>query len=173
MTDVVRSSQAAELYGRAVTRIPASEALPAPGATCPLCKGSNVRPVFAVAGMQPRVVVCGDCGLGWLEPMPSESEIASYYSADYYGEPGEKFEPLVEYLVRLVGSRHIRFLSAALPSGARVLDVGCGRGVLLAELADLGFEVHGVELNEDAIRGADPRALSRVAGDLRQAGYPA
>jgi SAM-dependent methyltransferase len=53
-----------------------------------------------------------------------------------------------------------------------VLDVGCGRGVVLGALADLGLEVHGVELSESAARGADPRAQVRIARDLAEAGYP-
>jgi SAM-dependent methyltransferase len=44
-----------------------------------------------------------------------------------------------------------------------VLDVGCGRGVLLAPLAELGFDVHGVEMSEEAVGGADPRADVRIA----------
>jgi 2-polyprenyl-3-methyl-5-hydroxy-6-metoxy-1,4-benzoquinol methylase len=52
-----------------------------------------------------------------------------------------------------------------------VLDVGCGRGVLLAPLAELGFDVHGVEMSEEAVGGADPRADVRIATRLSDAGY--
>jgi SAM-dependent methyltransferase len=53
-----------------------------------------------------------------------------------------------------------------------VLDVGCGRGVILGSLADRGFEAHGFEVSEAAARGADPRAKIRVAARLEDAGYP-
>lgn len=105
--------------------------------------------------------------------MPSDAEIASYYPDAYYGDPGRaKFSGLIEWLVRLVGARHVRFFLAGLPQGARVLDVGCGRGVLLREIASRGFEAHGVELSEAAARGADPRAHIRIAPRLADAGYP-
>lgn len=103
--------------------------------------------------------------------MPGPGEIRSYYPDEYYGDPGAKFQPLIERLVRLVGARHISFLCRGLPAGARVLDVGCGRGVLLAALADRGLEVHGVEQSAEAARGADLRAEIRIATHLDEAGY--
>ena len=46
-----------------------------------------------------------------------------------------------------------------LPTGAHVLDAGCGSGRTLLDLADYG-EVTGVELNEDAA------AVARRRGDF-------
>lgn len=105
--------------------------------------------------------------------MPEKEEVRGFYPDEYYGEPGTKFQPLVERLVRLVGERHISFLSRFLAPGGRVLDVGCGRGVILGPLADRGFEVHGVEISAEAARGADSRAEIRIASSLDEAGYEA
>jgi 2-polyprenyl-3-methyl-5-hydroxy-6-metoxy-1,4-benzoquinol methylase len=104
--------------------------------------------------------------------MLGAEEIRAFYPDEYYGEAAEKFQPLIERLVRLIGARHIGFLSRGLRPGARVLDVGCGRGVVLGALADRGLEVHGVEQSAEAARGADPRAEIRIAPRLEQAGYP-
>jgi SAM-dependent methyltransferase len=103
--------------------------------------------------------------------MLTEDEIAALYTEDYYGEPGTKFRPLVERLVRAVAARHIAFLSRGLAPGARILDVGCGRGVLFGPLADAGFRVYGVEVNEEAVRGCDARAEVRVAPELSRAEF--
>ncbi len=157
-------------YDRRVTRLPAAGSV---SSSCPLCRGEEAEARFAIEDLDARLLVCRRCGHGWLDPLPSAEEIASFYPEAYYGEPGTKFQPLVEALVRLVGARHIRFMSAGLPAGARVLDVGCGRGVLLSALADRGYAVHGVELSEAAARGADPRAEIRVVADLADAGYEA
>jgi SAM-dependent methyltransferase len=151
-----------EIYGeRETSRTP-----------CPVCESRDIRARYAIENSTSRLVVCESCGLGSTYPLPTADEIASFYSDAYYGTPGQKFEGLVESFVRLVGSRHVRFLAHGLPKGARVLDVGCGRGVLLAELAGQGLEVHGVEVSADAVRGADPRAQIRIAAHLRDAAYP-
>jgi len=136
-----------------------------------VCDCDEARPHLAVAGVSARVVVCLRCGLGRFHPTPSSVEVRALYPDEYYGEPGTKFQPLVEALVRVVAARHIGFLSRNLTPGSRVLDVGCGRGVLLGALADRGFEVHGVEISPEAARGADPRAEIRFAANLSDAGY--
>ncbi len=141
--------------------------------SCPVCDCREAVLRFEIGGIANKVVVCTECGLGRLHPAPTPEEIRSYYPDEYYGEPGTKFQPAVEYLVRWVGRRHIDALTRGLRPGARVLDVGCGRGVLLGPLADRGFEVHGQEISAEAARGADPRARIAIAMNLKDVGYEA
>jgi 2-polyprenyl-3-methyl-5-hydroxy-6-metoxy-1,4-benzoquinol methylase len=103
--------------------------------------------------------------------MPSAESLNALYPDEYYGEPGLKFQNLVERLVRITGERHIAFLSRGLKPGARILDVGCGRGIVLGALLERGFEVHGMEISAGAVRGADPRAEIRIAASLAEAEY--
>ncbi len=165
------ASATAQLYGLRVRSCDAPRPV-VTGTPCPVCGSRDAVPRFEVEGVPEPVVVCADCGLGRFEPMLGTERIRSFYPDDYYGEPGTKFQPAVERWVRLVGARHIGFLSRDLPAGGRVLDVGCGRGVSLGPLADRGFETHGVEISAEAVRGADPRAEIRITDDLRQADYP-
>jgi SAM-dependent methyltransferase len=158
-----------DLYG---SRVRALDARPHGVSPCPVCRASTACDRFAVEGVAAPVVVCEGCGVGRFEPMLAPAEVAEFYPDDYYGEPGLKFHPLVERAVRWIGARHVRFLSLGLPPGSRVLDVGCGRGVVLGALADHGLEVHGVEMSAVAARGADPRAEVRIAANLVDAGYP-
>lgn len=129
-------------------------------------------PRFEVEGVSSVIVACTTCGLGRYQPPLDADRIAGFYPDEYYGELGTKFQPIVEKLVRWVGSRHIAYLARGLPPGGRVLDVGCGRGVILGPLADKGFEVHGVERTALAAQGADRRATIRLAPHLIDAGYP-
>jgi len=162
----------ADLYGLRVQPLCGAAAEPIAVPACIVCRDIASRPRFAVEGIDAPVVVCEKCGLGRFHPMPSADEVSALYPNEYYGEPGVKFQSLIERLVRVVAERHIAFLSRGLASGARVLDVGCGRGVILGPLADRGFEVHGVEISAEAARGVDPRAQVRIAPRLADAGYP-
>jgi SAM-dependent methyltransferase len=125
-----------------------------------------------IDGLPFRVVTCIECGLGQLDPHPDADALAAFYPPEYYGVAGAKFEPLIEWFVRWVGARHVGLLVHDLPVGARILDVGCGRGVLLSSLADRGYEAHGFEISDTAVEGVDPRTQIRVAAELAEASYP-
>ena len=160
------------LYEREVHAIDAAQATPMRGGVCSVCDESESIPRFEIAGLPNRLVECTRCGTGRLEPLPSDAELRDFYPPQYYGDLGNKFRAPIEYLVQWVGMRHASFLASGLPRGGRVLDVGCGRGVILGALADRGLEAHGFEVSEAATRGVDPRAKIRVAARLEDANYP-
>nr|WP_295663424.1 methionine biosynthesis protein MetW [Polymorphobacter sp.] len=57
-------------------------------------------------------------------------------------------------------------IADAVPAGARVLDVGCGDGALLAALQrDKGVDGRGIELSGANVAAAVERGLSVVQGD--------
>ncbi|WP_017668300.1 methionine biosynthesis protein MetW [Sandarakinorhabdus sp. AAP62] len=57
-------------------------------------------------------------------------------------------------------------VAAAVPEGARVLDIGCGNGQLLAWLRDTkGVEGRGIELDPGDVAAAVGRGLAVVQGD--------
>jgi 2-polyprenyl-3-methyl-5-hydroxy-6-metoxy-1,4-benzoquinol methylase len=160
------------LYERRVTKLPAAPPV-AIAEACPACGAHDARPRLSIEGFPMRLVVCEGCGCGRLDPMPSDDEIAGLYPDAYYGEPGKaKFSAPVERLVRITGARHLRSLLSGVASGGRVLDVGCGRGVLLRVAAQAGFEAHGVEVSAAAAKGADAFAQIRIARRLSDAAYP-
>lgn len=138
---------------------------------CIACHSTSARRLYSIEGVSEELVECENCGLGSLFPMPTAERIQSFYPAEYYGEPTAKFEPLVEYGVRLGAKMRVESLVGDLPSGSKVLDIGCGRGVMLRALLDLGHEAHGVEIAPEAASGADPRAQIRIAPELTKADY--
>jgi len=60
----------------------------------------------------------------------------------------------------------LRVIADAVPPGARVLDVGCGDGALMAALRDgKGVDARGIELSREGVSTAVARGLSVVQGD--------
>jgi SAM-dependent methyltransferase len=57
-----------------------------------------------------------------------------------------------------------RLLSYHLPQDSRILEIGCGEGILLAELSKLGFRVEGIEPSESASSRARKKGLSVTTG---------
>lgn len=174
MKNAQSEPNASGLHDRRVTAIAmeASEATIANGPVCLVCGNRSAVPTFEVDGIVQSIVVCTECGLGQYHPPLDAEQIRAAYPAEYYGHAAAKFRGLIEFVVQRVAARHIDFLTADLSKNAKVLDVGCGRGVLLTPLADRGFQVYGVEINESAIQGSDPRAEIRIASRLGDAAYP-
>ena len=138
---------------------------------CPVCGNELYRPQFRLPDFSKSILSCKVCGTGRMSPLPTADELRSYYPTDYYGSQGQKFESLIERFLEVVASRQARMISRAIPSGGRVLDVGCGRGMLLKRLADQGCEVHGTELHEAAALGADPRINLHICPSLEAAEF--
>jgi 2-polyprenyl-3-methyl-5-hydroxy-6-metoxy-1,4-benzoquinol methylase len=174
MTAISAGSSTPSLYSRAVKVVDPAlvERWATSSVPCPICRSTQTRPRYEIDGLTNLLWECADCGLGWMQPQPTAPEIAAFYPSNYYGAEGEKFGRWIEPLVRFVGARRVRFLTRGLPPGAAVLDVGCGRGLLLHELAERGFAAHGTEMSVEATRGIDPRVQVRIAPQLAQAAYP-
>lgn len=119
---------------------------------CGACGSGALRRLFPVHG-EFALAGCEECGTAWTDPPVPPEEIAAYYPPSYYGHLNVRFNRLFEALVRIFRRRRARKLREFAPRG-RVLDVGCGRGHLLAALRGAGLEVQGVEFSDTAARYA-------------------
>ncbi len=59
----------------------------------------------------------------------------------------------------------LAIIAANVPTGARVLDVGCGDGSLMAELRGKGCDARGLEIDGADVTAALARGLSVIQGD--------
>jgi len=59
----------------------------------------------------------------------------------------------------------LAIIAAHVPMGARVLDIGCGDGALLAELRAKGCDARGIEIDAECVTVALGKGLSVIQGD--------
>jgi len=74
------------------------------------------------------------------DPLPNYNELIDMYNALY--DQNE-----VPYAPECRRTKHYaRWIHCNLPPGARILDVGCGRGDILKALLGMGYEAEGTEV---------------------------
>ena len=88
---------------------------------------------------------CASCGAAFLYPQPSDAELARHYDEAYYGKGRKKFLSPVEAGIRALTWTKWRGIRDLLAPGARMLDIGCGRGTLIRMAREAGFEAYGLE----------------------------
>lgn len=123
---------------------------------CPLCASSDVRTrlrgvprLGATAPSRFDILTCGGCGLGWTDPPPSDNELREAYGPAYTWQERAGLMARAEalyrqLLARLDQARAVRD-AGRLAGGSRLLDVGCGDGLLVSEARRLGLEAFGVD----------------------------
>ncbi len=121
---------------------------------CILCGARDRKALIEMDSW--HVYRCSSCGLGFLDPRPSEKDIAKLYSKEYCEEHfigGGKLDS-PEFKKRLSLETHrIRFFKGIKGKG-RVLDVGCGYGYFLAACRNYGYDVQGIDISSWASQHA-------------------
>ncbi|APW45626.1 class I SAM-dependent methyltransferase [Rhodoferax antarcticus] len=93
--------------------------------------------------MSYQVARCGACGFHYASDLPPDAQYAAYYQAvskyDAQGSVSALDRQRIAAAVALCQR-------AGLPKTARIVDIGCGFGVLLAALRDAGWsQVQGID----------------------------
>jgi len=112
-----------------------------------------------------RVVRCASCGLARRSPRPPVDFLEKAYAAT------EDPLYLTEHRSRLANARAILRLVERSVKPGRLLDVGCGAGVLL-EAAVPRWQASGVEPSAWAAAEARRRGMDVKEGTLESAGFP-
>jgi 2-polyprenyl-3-methyl-5-hydroxy-6-metoxy-1,4-benzoquinol methylase len=139
----------------------------------------RLEPLFPacdyITGHRFEVARCGGCGFIVTVPQPGADAMSTYYPEGYYGtQTANRFPAPVEWLQRRLYRRRAKWVQRFnLNRVGRVLDVGCGRGLLLREFQRQGWEVQGTELSEPAARYAVATLKLPVQiGSLEQLHFP-
>jgi 2-polyprenyl-3-methyl-5-hydroxy-6-metoxy-1,4-benzoquinol methylase len=126
---------------------------------------------------------CPSCQFGQVHPRPARDRIPDFYRIDSYythddksADSGPEPPTLLDRLrIKLAwlndpgGEMDDSWLQEHLSPGARVCDLGCGSGDLLAQLSRLGHEVIGAEpdpVAREIARGKGLKALPGTAEEL-------
>lgn len=121
-------------------------------ARCPACHATESEPHWLEGhNTNFTLVRCAHCELVYTVPQLQPCEMTRYYEEIYYGINNVRFNRLFEWLIRWFRNRRARKI-VRLHTPGRILDIGCGRGLILAYLRERGWESHGVELSEIAAR---------------------
>ena len=141
-------------------------------ADCPICHSPD-RTVWYLStpkldGIRYQVVICRNCGHGYVANQPSWEEMAPYYSAEYspYQEGHGAQRPddeAVEEARRTGEFRHV-----AIRPGMRILDIGCGSGYFMKIASRLGAEVEGVEPSDHGLRTSQGTGLPVFHGTIEE-----
>ena len=120
------------------------------------------------------LVLCPACASGTLEQPPSPEVLGRHYDRAYYGGGDAKFAAPLQAIVNLATRKRARAIRNALQATPEplVLDIGCGRGALLAELAALG--ARGIGLERAALAaGRDDAGIDIRVGELAEQEFAA
>ncbi|MCP5112353.1 MAG: class I SAM-dependent methyltransferase [bacterium] len=151
---------------------------------CPACGDSGATKLFSATDRLYRMtdkevdlVECRSCRLIRLSPRPSPADLIHLYPRAYWHVPEkDAASRLAEHYRCFVLRDHVRFVEKAVagaPASGPILDVGCGGGLFLRQLADRGHDVLGLDFSLEAAGVAwELNSVPTVCATLSQAPFP-
>ena len=132
------------------------------------------------------------CGVYWLDPAPPPHELWKAYTTyhTHTRKSGDRFAKatlsLAHRLIKLGllplwkvnglkrEADYLRFMTLAHEPVGKLLDVGCGGGRFLNRMKKRGWQVEGIDFDEQATKKATSRyGVKTHSGDLTQCALPA
>jgi SAM-dependent methyltransferase len=124
---------------------------------CPLCANRQWRALHRIADW--TILECGACAFARVDPWPAAAGRPDFYSETSIDARtntkrrglGSRVAAVVRRTLRGVSGRSkatlfVRKLAANLKNGDRLLDIGCGRGAILRDIAAT-YRCSGVEIS--------------------------
>jgi len=119
---------------------------------CAVCGNHEVDVVATTDrdGRPLRNVLCHECGLVWVDPRPSDEELARFYAKDYRSSYKGAAEPKKKHCYRemLRANQRVERLREFYKPGDRLLDVGAGAGFFAYVLSGSDVDYRGIEPNQ-------------------------
>jgi len=119
---------------------------------CNLCGSDNYRVIYSIPDARYfvdewfYVVECIDCGLGFVNPRPTISEMPRYYPSAFY----DYFDHERNYHWHRYAAEAEFLPKIHLDSHKLLLDIGCANGDFPRFIQQLGWRVEGVEVSPNS-----------------------
>lgn len=150
---------------------------------CPLCKSRALEPLYTTRDRhygipgEYRLDRCQSCRLVLLNPMPDEPTLTRLYPPTYYAYQEFESAPTprmrLKQLVKTLLMMHIGTKDPIFSKTGHLLDIGCGSGQFLYKMRQHGWEVYGVEVNDQAVKVGRDVGLDIRHGNLLEAHFEA
>ncbi|MFD2573956.1 class I SAM-dependent methyltransferase [Spirosoma soli] len=128
---------------------------------CPVCGKDLFRPYmtckdYLVSSQEFTIQQCESCSFRFTNPRPDPSSIGSYYKSDQYISHNDSGSGLINVAYRAVRNYTLRsklnLINRLNGNAGSLLDVGCGTGAFLQICKSGGWQVMGMEPDDDARR---------------------
>jgi 2-polyprenyl-3-methyl-5-hydroxy-6-metoxy-1,4-benzoquinol methylase len=138
--------------------------MPTPVETCVVCNSKSYsvdhKATYELNLIEPfRVEKCSNCGLRWLNPVPTDQEYELIYTASYFSKI-DHAEDIPDWIKQFPSpssdlperdtgfTERLHRLNKLSPTAKSIIDIGTGSGSFLAVARDMGWEIEGIELSE-------------------------
>lgn len=129
---------------------------------CPVCNSKHINPLltvkdFSVSKEDFVVWQCTDCSLRFTQDAPGENAIAPYYKSPDYISHTNTDKGFINKTYQKVRNYTLQEKAKLIIEKTRVtsgslLDIGSGTGAFLDVMKNKGWQVKGIEPDEDARR---------------------
>jgi len=140
------------------------------------------------------IITCTVCSHSFIDPMPSGEELKNFYPKNYYAHTTFIYTASIKKklknclirfwygqfsdnnFIRLIQKQFYSLLKHKINEppflpGGKYLDVGCGSGEYLNMIRRFGWEIYGIDFNEDAVRIATNFGLNVKRGSAEKIEY--
>ena len=137
---------------------------------CTICNSDNAQQLLVKNSF--NIVQCKACGLIYVNPRPTERELANFYMSR------SKQHTLMDTLLKKKDyeqkfKQRLKTIERFFDMPGKMLDVGCSTGQFLNIARDSGWEVCGNDVDENKIAYArNTYGLQVYSQKLREIGFP-
>ena len=122
--------------------------------------------------------LCADCGHITTYPFPTRREMKKYYQNKFKDgnyhlvrKYSEEYKVIYRQFVKLLCNEFTNMKKTV--QGKKILDVGCFTGDFLVLMKEIGADVYGLELQDDAVEIANKKLSGRVkSADVMTSTFP-